>query len=640
MKRSALLRYGVAAGAVTLALLIKLLLEPVIVQETPFLLVFAAVIVSAWYGGLGPGLLATVTAGLATDYFFLSPSALFSGAPGLEAVPFILYMLEGLLITGIVVGLRSARQEAEISMLEAQAHQEGLLQSEQRYRAVVEQAVEGIFLVDVDTKRILEANPAYQNLLGYTLDELLGLTLYDVVAHDDENVDEYIHCILEQRSYSIGERRHRRKDGSLVDVEVNASIISSDGRDVICVVAHNITERKRTQQVLRRSFDSLLALYETAHILGSTLDRREIGTALLEVMQRVSKLSAAVISLRDEQERLKVWHALGPEAIWCSAHEEPEAQAARRAVLETEEHQLFELQRSDPEGKRLVVLCLPLRVRDQVIGVLEAYGSEALMENEAVELLTSLASQATSALENSRLYEELAARERQLQDLVGQLLVAQEEERRRVAYDIHDGLTQTAVAAYQLLQAFADAHPPSSPLGQQELDEGVKLVQRTVGEARQVIANLRPTALDDFGLADAIHQQVAELRSEDYEVSYEETLGKDRLPVAVETSLFRIAQEALTNVRKHSETTWVRITLQRLEQVVRLEVRDWGRGFQLTEVTKNRGGPGERVGLSSMRERVSLLGGCFEVSSKPGVGTSIVAEVPLLGGEEDIGHGK
>src|SRR3954470_24998090 len=127
MKRSPLLRYGVAVGAVTLALLIKLLLEPFIAQETPFLLVFAAVIVSAWYGGLGPGLLATVAAGLATDYFFLSPSALFSGAPGLDAVPLILYMLEGLLINGIVVRLRSARQEAEMSMLEAQAHQEGLL---------------------------------------------------------------------------------------------------------------------------------------------------------------------------------------------------------------------------------------------------------------------------------------------------------------------------------------------------------------------------------------------------------------------------------------------------------------------------------------------------------------------------------
>jgi signal transduction histidine kinase len=337
---------------------------------------------------------------------------------------------------------------------------------------------------------------------------------------------------------------------------------------------------------------------------------------------------------------LQVWHALGPDAIWCSAHEEPEAQAACRAVMETEEPQLFELQRSDPEGKRLVVLCLPLRVRDQVIGVLEAYGSEALIENEAVELLTSLTSQATSALENSRLYEELTARERQLQDLVGKMLVAQEEERRRVSYDIHDGMTQTAVAAYQLLQAFADDHPPSSAQGQEELDEAVGLIQRTVGEARQVIANLRPTALDDFGLAEAIRLQVTELRSEDYEVSYEETLGKDRLPVTLETSLFRVAQEALTNVRKHSEATQVRITLKLLEQIVRLEVRDWGRGFQPTEVTKNRGGPGERVGLSSMRERVTLLGGYFEVSSKPGDGTSVVVEVPLLGGEEDIEHGE
>lgn len=124
-------------------------------------------------------------------------------------------------------------------------------ESEQRYRAVVEQAAEGIFLVDVDTKRILEANAVYQKLLGYTTEEILGLTLYDVAAYSRENMDCYVELVLEKRVYVSGERRHRRKDGSLVDVEVSASVISYGGRETLCILARDITERKRAEMALQ-----------------------------------------------------------------------------------------------------------------------------------------------------------------------------------------------------------------------------------------------------------------------------------------------------------------------------------------------------------------------------------------------------
>jgi signal transduction histidine kinase len=256
-----------------------------------------------------------------------------------------------------------------------------------------------------------------------------------------------------------------------------------------------------------------------------------------------------------------------------------------------------------------------------------------------VETLTSLANQGASALENARLYEELAERERELRDLVGQMLFAEEEERRRVAYDVHDGLTQMAVAVHQRLQVFAEDHPPDSAEGREELEELVELVQRTVAEARRVIADLRPTTLDDFGLATAVRMQVVEMRAGGYEARYEETLGEERLPAALETALFRVAQEALNNVRKHAETDQVYVALGRRNGVVRLEVRDWGRGFEPAEVAASGGGPGERVGLSSMRERVALLGGDFEIQSVAGEGTSVTAEVPLPVVVEEVGRG-
>jgi signal transduction histidine kinase len=404
-------------------------------------------------------------------------------------------------------------------------------------------------------------------------------------------------------------------------------------------VTRDITERKRAEAKLQRSLDSLLALYEAGQVLGSTLEREQIGSELLGITQRVSALSAACIDLLDEDGQLCTLHSIGSEDLWRRVRSGPEAAAARREALETGEPRPFELQPSHANETPLTGLCLTLQVRDRVVGLLEAYGPEALAQKENVDTLVSLANQGTSALENARLYEELGERERELRDLVGRMLVAEEEERRRVAYEVHDGLTQMVVAAHQRLQLFAEDYQPGSAEGRRELEETIDLVRRTVTEARRVIADLRPTTLDDFGLATAVRLQVEELRARGYEMIYEETLGEERLPATLETALFRVVQEALTNARKHAGTERVRVTLgHRPGGRVRLEVRDWGRGFDPTGVARGNG-PGERVGLSSMRERIALLGGHLEVSSEPGEGTSVVAEVPMPVIEGEDGHG-
>jgi|SRR5215207_564211 len=251
-------------------------------------------------------------------------------------------------------------------------------------------------------------------------------------------------------------------------------------------------------------------------------------------------------------------------------------------------------------------------------------------------LITSLAYElhvARQRTEASRLViqshqEKLTERERELHDLVGRMIDTQEEERRRVAYEIHDGFTQMAAAAYRRLVLFEEHHAPEAAQDRQELVDAIALVHRTVAEARRVIANLRPTTLDDFGLATAIRMEVEELCSEGFDARYEETLGKDRLPATLETTLLRVAQEALANVRKHAQTDQVRVELGCHDGFVRLEVRDWGRGFEPAGVRQG-GRPGERVGLSSMRERIALFGGSLEIRSQPGVGTCMVVEIPL-----------
>src|SRR5215208_646876 len=134
---SPLLRYGVAVLAVGVAFGLKLLLDPLIVQDVPFLLVFGAIMVSAWFGGLGPGLLATVAAGLTTDYFFLDPRGTVSGL-SLANVPLLAFFLEGTLVCLLAEALRAARSRAESSNLEAKRHRERLCRNEEHFRSLVE----------------------------------------------------------------------------------------------------------------------------------------------------------------------------------------------------------------------------------------------------------------------------------------------------------------------------------------------------------------------------------------------------------------------------------------------------------------------------------------------------------------------
>src|SRR5918996_281790 len=146
---------------------------------------------------------------------------------------------------------RRIRVTSVIDLTERKQAEEALRQSEALYRTVVAQAEENIFLVDAKSRRVLDANDALLRSLGYTDDELQEMTLYDIVAHDQKSIDLNIGRIMEEGHRSLGERQYRRKDGSLADVEVNVSAVPYNGEKVMCVVAHDVTERKRAERMLK-----------------------------------------------------------------------------------------------------------------------------------------------------------------------------------------------------------------------------------------------------------------------------------------------------------------------------------------------------------------------------------------------------
>src|SRR3712207_2080933 len=167
--------------------------------------------------------------------------------------------------------------------------EDALREGGEMYRAVVEHVAENIFVVDVETGRILEANAAFSESLGYGPQETQNLTLHDVVAHDRQSIDRNVRLVLERGSLDVGERRYRRADGTLMDVEVKVSVIRYRRGRALCVVAHDVTERKRVEEALRRSEERLRSISETepecVKVLdpeGRLLEMNRAGLAMIE----------------------------------------------------------------------------------------------------------------------------------------------------------------------------------------------------------------------------------------------------------------------------------------------------------------------------------------------------------------------
>lgn len=156
-------------------------------------------------------------------------------------------------------------------------------EKEERYRAVVAQASEGIFLVDADSKSFLEANAALQNMLGYTSEEVLGITLYDAITSDRQSIDHDVQQILTQKHHFTGEWQYRCKNGSLINVEVSANLISYEERDALCIVVRDITERKLGEQALKAS-EKRLSWQATHDSLTELVNRREFEQRLEKVV--------------------------------------------------------------------------------------------------------------------------------------------------------------------------------------------------------------------------------------------------------------------------------------------------------------------------------------------------------------------
>jgi signal transduction histidine kinase len=255
-----------------------------------------------------------------------------------------------------------------------------------------------------------------------------------------------------------------------------------------------------------------------------------------------------------------------------------------------------------------------------LVGVLNVHTvARRQFTDRDIRLLLVIGRLVAGAMHQARMHRRLAARERAHEQFTEQVIAAQETERRRLAGDIHDGISQRLVSLSYHLDAAGHTLREDPDEAAVQIGLARQLVDLTLDEARAAIGGLRPPVLDDLGLAGGLASLARTLPQ--VEVSLE--LADARLPEHLEIALYRIAQECLQNVTKHAEATVAIVRFEATGDTARLEVADDGVGFDLAMV--DRAG----YGMRSMAERAELVGGKLRILSRPGSGTTITATVPL-----------
>src|SRR5579884_2935152 len=404
--------------------------------------------------------------------------------------------------------------------------------------------------------------------------------------------------------------RARRRGGETFPVSLTAGL----GRDEkdrpthFIVTISDMTTEETYEQQLRGRIRQLTMLHQVAQALN-LLPLQTVEETARAIEQRISSVTGGRCRLE-----------LAP--LWDGSV----APGGAGAVAGT----LRDLPAPGPVGE-------PLVIQGRPVGMLWLDPGPAGFVEGAPSLLGIIASQVAVAVENAKLYEEVRDRDALRRQLLERLVTAQEEERHRIARELHDEVGQALTALVMQVGGIVRSLPPEAAALRERLSRIREMTSQTIEEVRRLMLNLRPAVLDDLGLVPALRW---------YAETYVRPVGVEpqvvvagleehqRLPAPVELMAFRLTQEALTNVLRHARATRVVIALERRNEVLALSVSDNGCGFDA--VQHRRPGPQGGWGLVGMRERAELLGGSLEVVSAPGHGTRVVVTIPL--GEVANGH--
>src|SRR6266550_1426881 len=381
-------------------------------------------------------------------------------------------------------------------------------------------------------------------------------------------------------------------------------------------------ENARLYEASARWSRQLQSLEEVGNALATETDLDRLLDLVVRRLRELVEARIVALALPVGGDELRFAAVAGAEELLGTSISRSESKSG--AVLERRRSERIDSVIDDPEvhqevSRQLAArtgMWVPLIARDQAIGVLEIHdkeGPDPRFSHDDFRLAETFAARAAVAVELSQ---------RVARDAVRRVVQAQELERQRLARELHDetgqALTSILLGLKPLEEALAE-HPARAALAELR-GQVVSALQ----DVRRLAVELRPAVLDDFGLVPALERLTdAFAEQSEVRVDFHSALGELRLPSEVETTLYRVVQESLTNIVKHANARSVSVSIARRESTVAAVIEDDGAGFDQRAVRE------EGVGLLGMRERLSFVDGRLEIESRPGAGTTIVAEVPL-----------
>jgi PAS domain S-box-containing protein len=552
------------------------------------------------------------------------------------------------------------RAVADVLQLLAKHRQEEslvLAEIEGRFVRIFQASPVALGMSTIDEGRILDVNERWLSFFGFERDEVIGRT----------NAELGITPPPRRREFS----RQARTLGIVRDLEMTVQTKSGEVRDIIASAVPlnagateemwisalvDITARKRAEaerdqllareQLARAEAEQALEKLDAVYtITDGGLDEGEQGELLAELLKRLRKTLqvdyATVLLLDDEGKTLyqRAW-AGPPDTSPPPAGHMPVTSglsgqifAQGRALIATDYSttDLTGLQGMTPEEAKRIAKSLmgaPFRVRGKIAGVVLATSSQPRQfTGEELKLLTLAADRVAPAIERGRLIAKIRSGLERQRTLSRRLLTAQEEERRRLAVELHDELGQVLTAVKINLESFALANG-STPTAWVHLRGMIQSVDEALLRVRDIALDLRPSVLDDLGLAAAMRWYVDRF-ARDGRVEAHLSIGVlPPLDPGLKTACFRVAQEALTNVDRHASAHHVWIDLHVLAGALELSIRDDGVGFDVA-AARARAIHGESVGLLGMQERVELMSGEYDVVNVAAGGTEVRARFPL-----------
>jgi PAS domain S-box-containing protein len=471
--------------------------------------------------------------------------------------------------------------------------EDALRESEDRYRDLVENSSDLICTHDAQGM-LLSVNETPLRILGYSRDELLNKPLRDFVTPEARLLCDAYLAQVQTDGFARGLLPVLTKSGEVRLWEYNNSLRKEGvSSPIVRGIAHDVTEQKRAEEALRRSEEKFSKAFHSSPVemFVTTLEEGRF----IDVNESVER---NIGYTRDEM----IGRTSLELGLWINPTE-------RAAIVE-------EIKKNG----RIVNREIQIRSKSGEIEI-KLYSAE-LLKIGREQCLLGVCEDITDRKKS----------EEELQRLSGQLLRLHDEERRNIARDLHDNTGQGLVALATFLGQFRSLIPSSNRKLRKLLSECQALTDQCLREVRTLSYLLHPPLLDETGLEDAIHHYVQGLtKRSGIQVELEVPSNFGRIPRDVELALFRVVQEGLTNIQRHSGGLQARIRINRNPEMVTLEVIDQGREIGGPERKQTEAFPLEAgVGISSMRERVKQIGGSLDIESSSR-GTTVRVVVPVDG---------